>query len=98
MATYYFRNTGSTDWGTASNWSLTDGGGATGAIPLSTDDAFFTINSGSATITTTNKVCRNLITTGFAGSITCTTTLTVAGTTTQAARNAEVENNINESE
>jgi len=48
MATYYFRNVG-TDWGTAANWSLTNGGGATGAVPTASDDALFTINSGNCT-------------------------------------------------
>jgi hypothetical protein len=64
MAIYYFRNTGDAAWNTASNWSLTDGGGATGVVPTSTDDAYFTSNSGSCVVAGTTGVCTNLI---FAG-------------------------------
>ena len=64
MATYYFRNTGNTAWNTASNWSLTDGGGPTGVVPTATDDAYFTSNSGSCVVAGTVGVCTNLI---FAG-------------------------------
>ena len=61
MATYYFRNTGNTAWNTASNWSLTDGGGPTGVVPTATDDAYFTSNSGSCVVAGTVGVCTNLI-------------------------------------
>jgi hypothetical protein len=70
MAAYYFRNSG-TDWNTAANWSLTDGGGATGAVPTVADDVFFTVNSGNC-IMGANRVCRALSFTGY------TSTLTVA--------------------
>lgn len=84
MASYYFRNAG-TDWGTAANWSLTDGGGATGAVPLVTDDAFFSNNSGNCTIQITNKVCKTIDFTkgtGYTGTVTRTTNLTIAGNIT----------------
>lgn len=46
MASYYFRNTGSKAWNVGTNWSLTDGGGATGSIPTTTDNAYFSDLSG----------------------------------------------------
>jgi hypothetical protein len=57
MATYYFRNTGTGVWGTATNWSLTSGGGATGAVPTVSDTAVFDNNSISCTLNTSNRVC-----------------------------------------
>lgn len=85
MASYYFRNTGSTSWNTASNWSLTDGGGATGAVPLATDDAFFSNNSGNCVVDAAARVCLALDFTkgtGFVGTFTMTNTLTTAGNIT----------------
>jgi len=84
MAAYYFRNVG-TDWNTASNWSLTDGGGATGAVPTSADDAYFTSQSGSCTISTASRVCKTLIFSGigagdYANTFTLNNTLAVSGT------------------
>jgi len=86
MAIYYFRNVG-TDWNTASNWSTTDGGGATGVVPLATDDAYFTSNSGSCTISTASRVCKTLIFSGvgvgnYANTFTLNNTLTVSGSIT----------------
>ncbi len=69
MATYYFRNTGNTDWGLASNWSLTDGGGPTAPnFPTSSDDVIFTNNSGNVLVGP-NRNTRNLSFTNWAGSI-----------------------------
>lgn len=90
MATYYFRNTGDVNWGTASNWSLTDGGGATGAVPTSADDAYFTSNSGNCTVNTSSRVCKTLIFSGvgagnYAGTFTMSQQLTVSGSVTLSA-------------
>lgn len=87
MATYYFRNTGDTNWGTASNWSLTDGGGATGAVPTSADDAYFTSNSGNCTVNASARVCKTLIFSGvgagnYSGTLTMTFAITVSGSVT----------------
>ena len=76
MATYYFRNVGSGNWGTAANWSLTDGGGPTGAVPTAADNAIFTSNGGACTVNTTARVCRTLVfskTQSVVGSINATT-------------------------
>lgn len=85
MATYYFRNTGDTNWGTASNWSLTDGGGATGAVPTAADDALFTANSGNCTVNASNRVCKTLNFTGYTNTITMTFGITVSGNVTLSA-------------
>jgi len=85
LSSYYFRNVG-TDWATATNWSATDGGGATGAVPTAADDAFFSNNSGNCVINSGAKVCKTLDFTkgtGFTGTFTHNgTTLTVSGSVT----------------
>jgi len=85
MAIYYFRNTGDTNWGTASNWSLTDGGGATGAVPTAADDALFTANSGNCTVNASARVCKTLNFTGYTNTITMTFGITVSGNVTLSA-------------
>ena len=85
MASYYFRNTGNTDWGTATNWSLTDGGLATGLVPTASDDAFFSNNSGNCVTNAPSKVCLNLDFTqgtGFVGSFQNSNGLTIGGNIT----------------
>jgi len=87
MATYYFRNVG-TNWGDAANWSLTDGGGATGVVPLATDDAVFTNNSGNCTVNALNRVCQTLNFnggTGYINTITFTFNISVGGSITLGA-------------
>jgi len=80
MATYYFRNTGTGVWGLASNWSLTSGGGATGAIPTATDTAVFDSNSISCTLNTSNRVCLALSCTTYTQTLNFSTfNLTVSG-------------------
>ena len=85
MATYYFRNTGDVNWGTATNWSLTDGGGATGAVPTAADDAVFTNNSGNCTVNATGRVCLTLNFATYTNTITMTNQISVAGNVTLGA-------------
>jgi hypothetical protein len=57
-----------TDWGTAGNWAI-DGSGNTG-VPTASTDAIF--NSGSSNPCTTGtalRTCRDLITTGYTGTL-----------------------------
>jgi|688.fasta_scaffold82514_4 hypothetical protein len=84
MPTYYFRNAG-VDWGTATNWSLTSGGGATGAVPTIADDAIFDGNSGNCTVNASNRVCANFNTTGYTGTITFDFDVQVNGNITLGA-------------
>ncbi|MBP9759011.1 hypothetical protein KBD45_04915 [Candidatus Dojkabacteria bacterium] len=66
MATYYFRNATAT-WGTASNWSLSSGGPANGAIPGNGDDVIFDSNSRSSCTLNSNRNSRNLSFTNWTG-------------------------------
>lgn len=75
----YFRNTGNTTYGLASNWSTTDGGGADGAIPTAADDANFTANSGPCVVSS-SRTCKNLITTGYTQALVLNSTLSINGT------------------
>lgn len=82
MATYYFRNAG-TNWNTAANWSLTDGGPANGAVPLAADTAYFTSNSGNCS-TSANAVATNVVFSGvgagnYSGTFTLNHNLTSTG-------------------
>lgn len=81
MATYYFRNSG-TAWNTATNWSLSSGGPADGAVPTSADDVIFDASSGNCTVATTPGVCKTFNSTGYTGTLTLSTTLTVSGNVT----------------
>ena len=82
MAQYYFRNTGSTSWNTATNWSLTDGGGATWAVPTSSDDAFFSNSSWNCVVDVAIRDCKSLDFTkgtGYAGTFTVSNLIRVSG-------------------
>ena len=83
MATYYFRNTGNTSWGVSTNWSLTSGGGATGAVPTATDTANIDANSGACNMNISG-VCAVLNCTGYTNTLTLTNGLTVSGNITLA--------------
>jgi len=78
------------NWGDAVNWSLTDGGGATGAVPTAADDAYFTSNSGNCTVNASARVCKTLVFSGvgagnYAGTLTMTNGITVSGNVTLSA-------------
>ena len=82
MASYYFRNTGNTGWNVPTNWSLTDGGLATGAVPTNADDAFFSNNSGNCVLNAASLVCKTLDFTkgtGYSNIFTLTNGVTVSG-------------------
>jgi hypothetical protein len=68
MASLYYRNTGTGSYSTVTNWSLTDGGVSAGVIPTTSDDAFFTANSGSCTVGSSSN-CRNIDFTGYTGNL-----------------------------
>ena len=78
------------NWGDAVNWSLTDGGGATGAVPTAADDAYFTSNSGNCTVNASARVCKTLVFSGvgagnYSGTLTMTNGITVSGNVTLSA-------------
>ena len=71
MTTYYLRTTGG-NWSSASTWSLTSGGGATGSTPTAADDIICNAASSTATLTVDGtsgspSLCRSFICTGFTG-------------------------------
>ncbi len=84
MATYYFRNAG-TDWGTAANWSLTSGGGATGAVPTNADNAIFDASSTNCTVNASNRVCKTINFSAYTNTITMSNNITVSGSITFGA-------------
>jgi hypothetical protein len=84
MATYYFRNVG-VNWGDAANWSLTSGGGATGAVPTAADDVIFDANSGNCTVNASNRVCLTINFTNYTNTITMTFAIQVSGNITLGA-------------
>ena len=84
MAVYYFRNN-TANWNVAANWSLTDGGGPTGAVPTATDDAIFTNLSGPCTVNITTAVCKTITFTTYTNTITMTNSIVVSGNITLGA-------------
>lgn len=63
---------GSATWDNTAGtkWALTDGGAGGEAVPLSTDDVFFTAGIGAVTVTLGGGMpCQNLNFTGFTGTI-----------------------------
>lgn len=71
MTTYYGR-TGGGNWSSAATWSLTSGGGATGAVPTAADDVILDANTGNITIDGTGgspSLCKSLDSTGYTGTL-----------------------------
>ena len=77
----YVRTIGG-NWGTTATWSLTDGGGATGVVPLATDSVYLTSNSGTPVTLNVAGVCKTLNINGFTGTLTMTNGITISGNTT----------------
>lgn len=73
------------NWGTTGNWSLTDGGAGGQAVPLNTDDCFFTANSPDVTVDTSTRPCKTLDFTGYTHTITMTNGINVSGNITLAS-------------
>ena len=90
MATYYFRNTGDSNWGTATNWSFTSGGPGNGSVPTSNDDAILDSNSGNCTTNTTDRSCKNLNTTGYVNTLNLNRNLNVYGNIIPQMKNSSV--------
>lgn len=50
-------------------WSTTSGGAGGAAVPTSSDDVYFDANSGSVTVNIADATCKNLVCTGFTGTL-----------------------------
>jgi hypothetical protein len=81
MATYYFRNSGNTNWNVATNWSTTDGGVGNGSVPAIGDDVFFTSLSGACTVTS-GAICRALNFNTYTNTITMSNSININGNVT----------------
>ena len=87
MADRYWRG-GTASWdGTAgSKWADTPGGAAGASVPTTADDVFFDATStGTVTIAAGNTGAKSINCTGFAGTLTGATAITVAGSITLSA-------------
>lgn len=82
MASKYFIAGGvDNKFGTAGNWASTDGGAHVAeTVPTVADDIFFTSNSpNTCLVDSSNRAGLTLTTTGYTGTITLTTRLTISG-------------------
>lgn len=66
---YWVGGTG--NWSDTARWSSTSGGAGGASVPTSADDVFFDANSGTgtATLVSSSHQVRNLVTTGYTGTI-----------------------------
>jgi hypothetical protein len=86
MANRFYRSTGDGAWGTSTNWSTTNGGGADAATPTNADAVFFTsLSAANCTLQTTPKSCASIDCTGYTGTMTFSQTLTTQGSVTFSA-------------
>ena len=88
--TIYWTGATSSAWATASNWSLTDGGGSAGRIPAATDFVCMSTSPTTASVTTATNISVTGINFPQSGSIqpsltVSSGTLTLGTTTTQNA-------------
>ena len=83
---YWVGGTASWDGTAGSKWSDTSGGAGGFSVPTSVDDVFFTnLSTGICTLAAGNTGAKSINCTGFTGTITGNTGLTVAGSVTLAA-------------
>ncbi len=68
MANRFFRNVG-TGWGTSTNWSTTDGGGADAAVPVAGDAVFLTALSNALCSVAASSACGSVNCTGYTGTL-----------------------------
>lgn len=85
MATYYFLNTGNTNWGVSTNWSTSSGGPGNGSVPTLSDDTIFDTNSGNCTVDTTNRECKSINFTNYGATISMTYVINTYGDVTLGA-------------
>ena len=92
MTSYFLRTVGG-NWSAAATWSLTSGGGATGAVPTAADDVICDAGSSTASLAVNGtsgspSLCRSITCTGFTGTMTMGSTAYLKiGTTTANASN-----------
>lgn len=83
MANRYFVGGGTGNWNSTTNWSDTDGGASGFSVPTLVDDVFLTAASGANTlIVNVDSVCKSINCTGFTGTLSGSSLLTIAGDVT----------------
>jgi len=78
---FWVGGTASWDGTAGTKWSTTSGGAGGSAIPTSSDDVFFDAASGASTVTIAsgNTGAKSITCTGFTGTLTGSTAITVSG-------------------
>lgn len=85
MADRYWRNVGGNWDGTAgTKWASTLGGGGGASVPTSADDVFFT-NATNCVISAGNTGAKSITCTGYTGTLSGTSAITVSGSVTLVA-------------
>ena len=75
---YWVGGTATWDATAGTKWAATSGGAGGASVPTSADDVFFDANSGTGTVTVSgSRDCNNITFTGFAGTLTGTSTPTI---------------------
>lgn len=77
---YWVGGTANWDGTAGTKWATTSGGAGGASVPTSADDVFFTnLSTGTVTIAAGNTGAKSINCTGFAGTISGTASITVAG-------------------
>ena len=83
---YWVGGTASWDGTAGTKWATTSGGTGGASVPTSADDVFFTnLSTGTCTIASGNTGAKSINCTGFTGTITGSTAITVSGSITLVA-------------
>lgn len=83
---YWVGGTAAWDGTAGSKWALTSGGAGGQSVPTSADDVFFSnLSTGTCTISAGNTGAKSINCTGFTGTITGISTISVSGSVTLAA-------------
>jgi hypothetical protein len=83
---YWVGGTASWDATAGTKWALTSGGAGGQAAPTAADDVYLDAASGVVTVSATAVVCRSINCTGFTGTLTIGSSITI-GTSTPGAGN-----------
>jgi hypothetical protein len=77
---------GTGNWSDTAHWSTTSNGSGGASVPTSTENAYFDASSGTGTVTVdTTANCKDLICTGYTGTLTGGSALNVYGSMTLVA-------------
>jgi hypothetical protein len=83
-ATRYEVSGGTGNWNSTTNWSTSSGGASGASFPTSSDDVIFDANSGNLSVNVVSA-CLSFNSTGYTGTLTMSSILTVTGNITLGA-------------